>query len=289
MGNVQRLSGSFEYPNTAAAFFAMSLPLVWMVPCRALVRVGGSIVVWIGLILTYSRGAFLAVVVAYFGFWILSRKFAKQDVRRVLAFASIAVVVFLTISRSEPLLVARLSTPSSENPIAAEYGLNYNTLRQRPNVVDETRVTLRNVGVAVWYSAGRERMVLSYRWFDRERRQLLDDAPMETPIPHDVGNDETFTIDARFRTPDNPGSYLLIWDMKSNQDWFSRMGVIPGMIEVEIDPNAVRSTGQADLGRWYRPDPDTIPTLDSSVSRSQFWKAAGQMMLDNPLFGGWPR
>src|SRR5262249_42439614 len=29
IGQVHRLSGSFEYPNTAVAYFAMSLPLAW--------------------------------------------------------------------------------------------------------------------------------------------------------------------------------------------------------------------------------------------------------------------
>ena len=38
IGQIQRLSGSFEYPNTAAAYFAMSLPFVWWSSFRPAVK-----------------------------------------------------------------------------------------------------------------------------------------------------------------------------------------------------------------------------------------------------------
>src|SRR5262249_25018323 len=38
IGQVRRLSGSFEYPNTAAAYLAMSLPIVWFGPLRPIFR-----------------------------------------------------------------------------------------------------------------------------------------------------------------------------------------------------------------------------------------------------------
>ena len=143
-------------------------------------------------------------------------------------------------------------------------------------------VTVRNVGVSEWRASGRERIVLSYHWFDTIERRLLENDSMETVISEGVGNNETVTLDAPFRTPDRPGSYLLIWDMRSNQDWFSRMGVVPGIIEVEIDHDVQRTTAQRDVSRWYRPDPDTIPW---SVPRLDLWAVAGRMALDNPILG----
>ena len=131
-------------------------------------------------------------------------------------------------------------------------------------------------------------MVLSYKWFDIVERRLLEDDPIQTPLSADIRQNESVTLDASFRTPAIPGSYLLIWDMKSNQDWFSRMGVVPAFIEVEIEPGVQRSTSQGDLSRWYRPDPDTIPSLDASVSRLDLWKAAVRMALDNPILGVGP-
>ena len=113
LGSVQRLSGSFEYPNTAATFFAMSLPLVWMVPQRMFVRLGGVTVLWTALILTYSRGAFLAAIGAYVALWIMTRK-NRREWRSPLAFVTIAVFVFTTTSIFAPLVIQRLSTVSSE-------------------------------------------------------------------------------------------------------------------------------------------------------------------------------
>ena len=287
LGSVQRLSGSFEYPNTAATFFAMSLPLVWMVPQRMFVALGGVTVLWTALILTYSRGAFLAAIGAYVALWVMTRK-NRREWRSPLAFVTIAVFVFTTTSIFAPLVIQRLSTVSSENPIATGYETNFNILRQSPGVSDEMKVTLRNVGMSVWNATGRGRMVLSYKWFDIVERRLLEDDPIQTPLSADIRQNESVTLDASFRTPAIPGSYLLIWDMKSNQDWFSRMGVVPAFIEVEIEPGVQRSTSQGDLSRWYRPDPDTIPSLDASVSRLDLWIAAVRMALDNPILGVGP-
>ncbi len=284
LGNIQRLSGSFEYPNTAATFFAMSLPIVWMVPRPLSARLGGAAVLWSALMLTYSRGAFLAALGAYLGLWVVTRDVGR-DWKTPVTFTAVAGVVLAATAFSAPLFVERLSTVSSESPIAAEYRTNFNTLQQRPGVLDEMTVTVRNVGMSEWRANGRERMVLSYHWFDTIERRLLENDPMETVISEGVGHNEIVTLDAPFRTPDKPGSYLLIWDMRSNRDWFSRMGVIPGIIEVEIDPDAQRTATQGDVSRWYRPDPDTIPSLDSSVPRMDLWRAAGRMALDNPILG----
>src|SRR5207248_1867924 len=57
----QRLSGSFEYPNTAAAYFALSLPIVWWSSFRPALRAVFAFFLWCGLILTFSKGALLAV------------------------------------------------------------------------------------------------------------------------------------------------------------------------------------------------------------------------------------
>ncbi len=286
-GSIQRLSGSFEYPNTAATFFAMSLPLVWMVPRRMSLRLGGVAILWSALILTYSRGAFVAAVGAYVGLWVMTRE-RRREWRSPLAFVSVAVLIFTATTLFEPMVVQRLSTVSSDNPIAATYETNFNILRQRPGVSDEMEVTLRNVGLSTWNASGRGSMVLSYRWFDTIERRSLEDDPIETPLPSDVKQRESVTLDASFRTPARPGSYLLIWDMKSNQGYFSRMGVIPGIIEVEIESGVQRSGAQGDVSRWYRPDRETEPSIDASVSRMDLWKAAVRMALDHPILGVGP-
>src|SRR5262249_13847241 len=60
IGQIQRLSGSFEYPNTAAAYFAMSLPIVWWSSLRMVVRAFSAFVLWCAIILAFSKGALIA-------------------------------------------------------------------------------------------------------------------------------------------------------------------------------------------------------------------------------------
>jgi hypothetical protein len=64
IGQVQRLSGSFEYPNTAAAYFAMSLPIVWWSGLRPWVKGIIAFLLWCAVVLTFSRGALLAIPAA---------------------------------------------------------------------------------------------------------------------------------------------------------------------------------------------------------------------------------
>ena len=62
VGPILRLSGSFEYPNTAAAFFGLSLPIVWTGTKSRWLRIVESLLVSLAMSLTYSRGAAIAVV-----------------------------------------------------------------------------------------------------------------------------------------------------------------------------------------------------------------------------------
>src|SRR5205085_746330 len=64
IGQIQRLSGSFEYPNTAAAYFAMSIPIVWWSQSRPWLRWGIAFLLWSAVVLTFSRGALIAVPAA---------------------------------------------------------------------------------------------------------------------------------------------------------------------------------------------------------------------------------
>src|SRR5439155_898212 len=60
IGQIQRLSGSFEYPNTAGAYFAMSLPIVWWSEFRPILRGIVTFLLWCAIILTFSKGALIA-------------------------------------------------------------------------------------------------------------------------------------------------------------------------------------------------------------------------------------
>ena len=286
LGTAQRLSGSFEYPNTAAAFFAMSLPLVWLIPGRMSGRLAGTALLWLTLVLTYSRGAMAAVLLAYAGVWLLTGAHRRWSPPAV--FAAIGAGVFGLVSLAAPLLVTRLSSVTSNNPISALYELDYTGLRQRPNTRDQANVTVINDGRTVWPATGPGRVVLTNRWYHVAEDRLLEDPPIETPIPTAVAPGERMTLEADLLTPDSAGEYLLIWDLQIGQDWFSRLRIDPTFTEVEIAADAVRTTDQRDLSHWYPAEPEVTRSLDASISRRTLWTTAGRMFLENPILGVGP-
>src|SRR5262249_25036868 len=68
-GPIQRLSGSFEYPNTAGAYFAMSLPIVWWSSFGPALKKVSAFLIWCAIILTFSKGALAAAVIVILARW----------------------------------------------------------------------------------------------------------------------------------------------------------------------------------------------------------------------------
>ena len=284
LATAQRLSGTFEYPNTAAAFLAMSLPLMWLVPRRTHWRVAGTCLLFATLVLTYSRGAIAAVLVAYAAIWLLTGK--PGGWKSPAAFGALAVIVFGLVTVRAPLLVTRLMSATSDNPLAAHYELEYTALSQRPDTFDRSEVTVTNDGQTLWPATGPSRVVLSYRWYDINLDDVLEDAAVETFLPSDVASGESVTLEARFQTPAEPGAYLLIWDLRAGREWFSRLRIRPVFAEVDISSEAQRVTENRDLSHWV--PPDVADSIDASVSRADLWRAAGRMFLANPILGVGP-
>jgi hypothetical protein len=270
VGDVQRLSGSFEYPNTAAAYFAMSLPIVASVSSVL------TAPVWAALILTYSRGALLAVALMVAGVAIASR-----SVRTAKPLA-VGIAVFAVLSAFRPFLIEGLRPTHTTERIAAKYELPFNRVRLDTNAVGVLPVAVRNTGSAEWPNAA-----LSYHWYDAERRRIVYTAEILTPLPAVVRANELVQVDASFRTPSKPGFYLLSWDVRQNDRWFSiAAGVIPGVVEATIETGATEWRGNGDLRRWYRTD--RPPAMDASVSRRDLWTAAWRLFMKHPLVGVGP-
>jgi O-antigen ligase len=290
-GPVLRLSGSFEYPTPAAAYFAMSLPMVAFAPIGMPYRAAGGLLVWTALLLTYSRGAMAAVIVVFIVFigWTLLRK-GSSPFRRLSPAAAIA----LALLASGPFILAprlatRILSVGSETPFDARYEIAFTGLGQRPSVVDTGDVTVFNTGGGTWFAEGPEQAVLSYRWYDADREELLDEEPGRiTNLPRDIRPGESVTLSAAFETPPTPGNYLLIWDLRTGGQWFSRMRIDPTFAEVKIALDAVRQTDRRSLDHWLPEPPDDEATIEASVPRSRLWTAAIDMFAENPLLGVGP-
>jgi hypothetical protein len=276
IGQIQRLSGSFEYPNTAAAYFGMALPVAWYSEFRPLVRFVAAFLLWAAIVLTFSKGALVAVPLMVI---IVGRREWKRGAL-LLAAGVLAYAVLLPIN---PYLLERIYGPSRRNPIAAEYRSPWNDLKENPGQLDTVPLTIRNTGVSTWRSSGLWGVSIACRWWDMDSQRFTAIPPVVTPLPRNVARGETIELPAAFRTPDSPGHYLLVFELFShNFDWFSRTGVIPLLIRTDIQPNVERVAHVSDISRLYRRGPQAT-VLTAKVSRSVLWMAALKIFASHPF------
>jgi hypothetical protein len=282
IGQIQRLSGSFEYPNTAAAYFAMSLPIVWWSGIRSWLKWAIALCLWCALILTFSRGALLAVPVAI-AVGVVMAPARRNYWRSCATLLALGIGCYAVLAPWNPYWIERLYGTGIHNPVAADYKTAWNHLRQRPNSSDEIAIEIRNVGIRTWRSGGLSHAAIGYRWWNIASEMFLPANAIVTELPHDIHRGETVSLQSRFQTPAGSGRYLLVVELFSGDyDWFSRKGVIPALIEVDVQPDVTRSTDEIDMSAFYhrRQMPQVVT---ASVPRLHLWKAAVGMILKHPF------
>jgi len=275
IGQVQRLSGSFEYPNIAAAYYGMSLVVVCWSSFRPVIKWSFAFLLWITLILTFSKGALAAVALVV----VLAVGWRRLAVP-VLGAGALAYALLLPLN---PYLYERIHGPTGK-PISAEYKTSWNRLHQQPAARDRVTIQIQNTGVATWSADGWRRVRIGYRWLNTETDRFVLDVPsLVTDLPRDVRGGETVEVEAAFETPSAPGKYLLAFEPFSGDfDWFSNTGVWPLLIGADIRLSVARSVGTVDLTKFYTRGEDPR-ILTASVSRSSLWRAALRMFLDHPF------
>ena len=277
--DVLRLSGSFEYPNTAAAFFAMSLPIVWLTPRNVSVRFATSALVLVALFLTYSRGAVVALALMVLA-WAVAG--GSKD---ALSLGGLGAGLYMALAVVQPFLIQRLRQPQPDKALAADYNPDFNLMHHRPREMGELKVTIRNTGSAVWFPDGSMPVTLSYHWYDTDRQRLATVAVSEPPLPQAVRPGESVSVNASFSTPYEPGHYLLIWDLaQKGRGWFSANGVVPGIVESDIQQENEIRYGKGDVSHWLRVE----KAADATVTRGLLWRAALRLAVRNPILGAGP-
>ena len=281
IGQTQRLSGSFEYPNTAAAYFAISLPIVWWSRFRPVFKYIFAFLLWCAIVLTFSKGGLIAVPVVVFAAALVSRSNTKAW-RPAATLVAVGIAAYVVLLPVNPYLLERIKGPIVSNPIGAAYKTPWNYLQEGPNASDQIPLQIRNTGITKWRSHGWRRVAVASRWWDMETQTFVKTKPVTTDLPHDVNPGETVEFSPGFRTPSEPGRYVMVLELFSrNLDWFSQTGVKPTLIQADIQPAIPRSVGQADLSALYRAGA-TPGTLTAAVPRSSLWRAAVKMVRDHP-------
>src|SRR5439155_23021359 len=127
---------------------------------------------------------------------------------------------------------------------------------------------IHNTGITTLRSQGRWRSAVGYRWWSVETMSFISSTPRITALLQDVAPAETVKLRATFQTPEAPGKYLLIVELFSrNFDWYSRMGIVPAIVETNIQRGIGRTVGQTDLAAIYNRGRDA-GTLTAAVSRA---------------------
>jgi hypothetical protein len=202
--NVTRLSGSFEYPNTAAAFFALTLPIVCTAAGPLWIRIAGTLIVWSALILTYSRGAVTAVFLM-FVIWA-----ARGRARMILPILVLGAGILAAASAINPTVARRFLGLQSRYAFSVAYEPEFNLLRRSPNQPGTFVMTLRNNGTVTWRSIDGKPFWLRYRWFEPVTKTVVLEPNRYTPVPVPVEPDQSVTIHAPLSTPSSPGLYVLM-------------------------------------------------------------------------------
>jgi hypothetical protein len=276
-----RLSGSFEYPNTAAAYFAMSLPVVWLTPKSQAARIAASFLVWIALILTYSRGAIIAAGLVLLAWAVLTKS------KSPLWHGALAAALYAALALIQPFVIQRFRQIEPDKALAAEYRPEFTLMKHRPKERGELQVTVKNVGAATWLPDGEMPVTLSYHWYDTRLGRKVQVAPLETHLSVPVRTGESASLKAAFRTPYDEGTYLLIWDLaQEGRGWFSASGVWPAVVETDIRAENDVWHGNGDVSHWYQPPEG--PAVDAAISRGSLWKAAASLALTDPVLGAGP-
>jgi len=252
-GPAMRLSGSFEYPNTAAAFFALSLPIIWTEMESRWLRILGSLLVWIVLIMTYSRGAIIAVLLMSAVWAFVSR------VKAVLYFGVVAVGAFTAVLILRPSLLSRFRVPVPPMPFSAEYDPEFNWLKRGPDQRSDMVVRIKNTGTLTWPESKEQPFTLSNWWYDAKRKTFFRTEPIFTPIPVPLRPQESVGI-----------------------------GVVPGVVQVDIQPGNRIWSGRSDVSRWYRGDLSRLFVVNVPYTRTELWQAALNLALQHPMLGVGP-
>lgn len=299
-----RVSATLSYPTVLSGYLELALPVVLFFglycvqktshPGRrrlftALTLTATAIVVACDAY-TYTRSGFLIVPVSLALGALLAMVYRLgRRVWVMFALASVTMFVVLGISAVlDEKMAVRLGLKEQSVRYAAEY-----ELLDMPPVIQldsehAALLKIRNTGEIPWLNEGPGRFTLAYRWLSYpEGEEQKDVHYIISYLQRQIEPGEEFEIQADYETPDQPGRYLLIFDLvvhvsDVSADWFSAAGVPALVVPLEFD-----STGAGRRIEIEKPvsEFETGPSSQQATPRGKFWQAAVSIWKENPVVG----
>jgi O-antigen ligase len=291
VGAQARPSGSFQYPTIASMYleivFALALPLLLVAVeerrrTAALLLALVLIAILQAINLTFTRAGLVATLssLAIVG----ALRYRVRGWERggaVVALLTVLALILPFSTRSSEAVALRFSSEGQQDWYRA-------LIEAPPELSVKTGQTLSvplvitNSGLVTWYPGGRSRSRLSYHWLLPDGDRIDGWEGLRTDFPGPVAPGDVVRLEARLRTPNQPGRYRLMWDVEQeHRFWFS------------TESGAERYITAAEVsGPRLGPDGPRVrlPERGARVhpSRRVFWQAVARMTVARPLTGVGP-
>ena len=298
--DIARISSLFAHPNYMAAYLELTLPfvVVWMLHTRhSMLRLGLALVLVVGLnvfVLSISRGA----IFSFYGALVLHGILAYFMRQRQLTQVSLALLGLLTLTIIGqivvmPRVVVRYVSEGSNDLWYGATVQTRETATVAPGEMLSFSVNITNNSIFEWTVEGDQPVNLGYHIIchDNHLPPSSDRVDMasfsylvargpRTPLPYDIARDETITLDTVLTAPDEPGEYLIAWDMvQESITWFSEKGVVPFFTALTVGDGVAASVAPCGTPFYAQDSPPDQP------SRLTIWRTALGAIRDHPLFG----
>ncbi|MCA1646526.1 MAG: O-antigen ligase family protein [Chloroflexi bacterium] len=292
VGGEVRVSASFQYATIAAMYFEMAIPLAIVLAATArrrsprLVAMAIAVLCTLNVVLSLTRAGLLTLGVV-FGVLLLVA-FLRRGVRRVVLPTALSLGVMVggvaILAMRDPVFKMRLASESDADWYGAAYSAP-NSLQVEAGQAVGVAVDVTNEGRMAWSSSEQRPFALGYRWLTADGTGVLDVAPGEMPLPHDVVPGETIRLQAQIMVPGVPaGIYRLDWGMLQRDVLqFYERGWADAQTVVDV-----RATGNGlavDMPLISPRDDGEAPWV---VGRLELWGAALRMVAAHPLLGVGP-
>lgn len=294
VGGARRIAATFSYPNTAGGFLVLALPGALLFGSRepssllkrSLALVGAA-VMFVAIVLTYSRGALLGALTIPCVFWAWGYLRRERPMCRRAAWLFGAFVALTTLKAfADPHFRLRTFSETDASWYRALFLPEREELHLEAGELGQFPISVRNRGRMTWQSSGERGFHLSYHWYDPTRREVLELEGERTKLPGAVTPGQTVRVLANVRAPEQDGRYLLVWDMVQEETtWFVGKGDGNKVLPVVVGGSL--TDGVAAVNELSRAA--TVLLRDSWFpGRLELWSLAGKLFIENPLLGVGP-
>jgi O-antigen ligase len=291
VGGQLRASGPLQYPTIASMVLEIAFALtLGLLPAAiterrigySLALAGALVLIAEGVTLTFTRSGLLTLLASLLivgGTWA-----ARHGVDRiVLSVAAVAVVASAEVALVRPLELMRLrfTSESQEYWFRADFDAP-KTLTLRTGEIVRVPLRVTNAGRLTWSSDAQPPILLSYHWLKTDGDHVVEWEGDRSGFPGAVSSGSTVSVEARVRAPNEPGEFLLQWDIEQqHQRWFS------------TEPDASIAVTRATVTGPVVDGPAVIrggraPRAPSRRGRVVLWSAAARMLADHPWLGVGP-